>query len=118
MKKDDDDVASYIQTLMPAINTTANPNNYQWSSARPSGRLTGGEGMLEVISLYDKEGFVVRYPEDHSKAGKKIRIKVGGNQKRREQALKDLDDVLTTFGLAKHMGGQMTAEDYVNQGVQ
>ena len=44
-----------------------------------------------------------RYPDGHAKAGKKIKIKVGGNLERRKQALKDIDDVLKIFNLAKYM---------------
>jgi len=101
MDLDDDDIASAIQEFMPAMNTTANPNNYQFSSYRTSGQITGGESFSETISLYDGDGYIVRYPAGHSKAGKKIKIKTGGDTARRKQALKDLDDVLTIFGLGK-----------------
>ena len=105
MKKDDNDVATYIQSFMPPMNTSANPNNYQFDVFRARAGIGGEDVFFEGIGLYDGDGNIVRYPEGHSKAGERVKIKTGGNQARIEQAIKDLDEILKTFGLTENMGG-------------
>ena len=110
MEKDDNKIATDIQNLMPPINTSANPNNYSFDVYRARATLfglTSGEDVLfEGIGLYDGDGNIVKYPDGHDKAGERVKIKTGGDETRRKQALKDLDDVLTTFGLSNNMNIQ------------
>lgn len=110
MEKDDNKVATDIQNLMPPINTSANPNNYSFDVYRARATLfgltSGEDALFEGIGLYDGDGNIVKYPDGHDKAGERVKIKTGGDETRRKQALKDLDDVLTTFGLSNNMNIQ------------
>ena len=51
---------------------------------------------------YTDDNKIVRYPEGHPKAGKKVLIKTGGSLERRKKALKTIDDILNTFGYTKY----------------
>ena len=101
MKMDDNAVAAKLQGLMPTAFQEGNLKGYSFKSRLHDFGLYEST-LHEQVALYTDDNKIVRYPEGHPKAGKKVLIKTGGSLERRKKALKTIDDILNTFGYTKY----------------
>ena len=93
MDKDDNDIATSLQGMMPSAFSGENPNGYQFKNLKS---ILMDDFTAEAVGLYDDDENIVRYPEGHPKEGDKVIIYTGGNKERRITAISTLDDILNT----------------------
>jgi len=115
MDKDDNDIATSLQSMMPSAFSGENPNGYQFKNLRS---ILVDDFTAEAVGLYDDDENIVRYPEGHPKEGDKVIIYTGGNKERRMTAISTLDDILNTEqfkikGFGGDTGGK--ADALINQ---
>ena len=115
LEQDDNLVVTKLNESIPAKRTNQNKEGYYFDLVRDV--LTGfGDFTQDAVVLRDKNNKIVKFPEGHKHAGKAASFKVDqSSEAELQSSFNYLMEILEHFNLKKQ-GGQMTAEDYVNEG--